>query len=74
MKHIFKKTSLSIALILSLSGSAIAESAGEYIANIGKQANIQGLERVRQILVAPPFLPKHKQKWSGKSRIIEMEV
>lgn len=74
MKHIFKKTGLSIALIFSLSGSAIAESAQGYIANIGTRANIEGLERVKQILVAPPFLPKHEQRWSGKSRIIEMEM
>ncbi|WXU00530.1 MAG: Copper-containing nitrite reductase [Catillopecten margaritatus gill symbiont] len=74
MKHIIKKIGLSTALILSLSNTAIAESAGEYIANIGKQANIQGLERVKQILVAPPFLPKHEQRWPGKSRIIEMEM
>jgi nitrite reductase (NO-forming) len=32
------------------------------------------LERVKQILVAPPFLPKHQQRYSGKPRIIEMEM
>uniref|UniRef100_UPI003F69A305 copper-containing nitrite reductase n=1 Tax=Candidatus Thiodubiliella endoseptemdiera TaxID=2738886 RepID=UPI003F69A305 len=71
---ILKKISLGAVLILTLSGIATAESAAGYIANIGVQSNIQGLERVKQILVAPPFLPKHEQKYSGKPRIIEMEM
>ncbi len=74
MKYLFKKIGLSAVLILSLSSAVIAESAKGYIANIGTQANLQGLERVKQILVAPPFLPKHQQKYSGKPRIIEMEM
>jgi nitrite reductase (NO-forming) len=69
-----KKISLSILLTFMFCASAIAESAEEYISNIGKQANLRGLERVKQTLVAPPFLPKHQQKYSGKSRIIEMEM
>lgn len=48
--------------------------AKSYIADIGVEANIQGLERVKQILVTPPFLPKHQQKYSGKPRIIEIEM
>jgi len=50
------------------------EDATSYIANVGTQANLKGLERVKQILVAPPFLPGHQQKYSGKTRIIEMEM
>lgn len=74
MKNLYQKASLGIALILSLSSAVIAESAAGYIANIGVQSNIESLERVKQTLVAPPFLPKHQQKYSGKSRIIEMEM
>ncbi len=74
MKHLFKKLSLGMVLVL-LSNVAMAESGAEsYIANIGVESNLKGLERVKQILVAPPFLPKHKQKYSGSPRIIEMEM
>ncbi len=74
MKNTFKKLGLSIALALSLSGTVVAESAAGYIANIGVQSDVAGLERVKQVLVVPPFLPKHEQKYSGKSRIIEVEM
>ncbi|SFP39808.1 dissimilatory nitrite reductase (NO-forming), copper type apoprotein [Nitrosomonas cryotolerans] len=50
------------------------EEALSYIANVGTQSNLQDLERVQQDLVAPPFLPKHQQAYSGKPRIIEMEM
>jgi hypothetical protein len=43
-------------------------------ATLVKAPPLEGLERVKQILVAPPFLPKHQQRYSGKSRIIEMEM
>ncbi len=74
MNHLIKKLVLSVVLILSLSGIAMSESAEEYIANVGTEANLAGLKRVRQILVAPPFLPKHQQQWSGKSKIVEIEM
>jgi len=48
-----QKTVLAGMLIL-LSSTAMAESAKEYIANIGVEANLHGLERVKQTLVAPP--------------------
>jgi len=71
MKQLFKKLSLSMALSLSLSNIVMAEAGAEsYIANIGVESNLRGLERVKQILVAPPFLPKHEQHYSGKPRII----
>ncbi len=74
MKHLFKKLSLGMALVL-LSNVAMAEAGAEsYIANIGVESNLKGLERVKQTLVTPPFLPKHKQKYSGSPRIIEMEM
>jgi nitrite reductase (NO-forming) len=71
--NIIKKTVLAAMLIL-LSSITMAESAKEYIVNIGVEANLHGLERVKQTLVAPPFLPKHQQQYSGKPRIIEIEM
>jgi hypothetical protein len=37
---------------------AFSESAEDYIKHIGTEANIQSLERVKQVLVVPPFLFK----------------
>ena len=68
------RVGLALCLIL-LSPSLLAnEEALSYISNIGTQANLQDLERVRQTLVTPPFLPKHQQQYSGKPRIIDMEM
>jgi nitrite reductase (NO-forming) len=71
-----KKLSVGLALYLILLSSSLLanEEALSYIANIGTHENLQGLERVKQTLVAPPFLPKHQQQYSGKPRIIEMEM
>ena len=67
------KISLLCASMLFSSSLFSGENSEPYIADIGVQSNIKGLERVKQILVVPPFLPKHQQKYSGKPRIIEME-
>ncbi|HIF17245.1 MAG TPA: nitrite reductase, copper-containing [Cycloclasticus sp.] len=65
----------ALLFLIILSPTAISnESGSSYIADIGTQANLEGLERVKQALVAPPFLPKHQQTYSGKPRIIEMEM
>jgi len=71
-----KKLKLSFILFLMLLSSLLfaGEDANSYIKNIGMESNIQGLERVKQILVKPPFLPIHQQKYSGKPRIIEIEM
>ncbi len=61
-------------MLILLSSTTMAESAKEYIVNIGVEADLYGLERVKQTLVAPPFLPKHRQQYSGKPRIIEIEM
>ncbi len=36
--------------------------------------SLEGLERVRQELVLPPFAPKHEQVAKGKARVIEVEL
>ena len=71
-----KKLKIILTLWLTLYALSLfaSEEASSYIANIGIHANIQGLERVKQNLVAPPFLPKHQQKYSGKPRIIDIEM
>ena len=71
-----KKFKLNFILCLMMLSplSFSGESAKSYIANVGTEASLQDLERVKQTLVAPPFLPKHQQQYSGKLRIIEMEM
>jgi len=44
------------------------------IDKVGTQANIAGLERVTQTLVAPPFLPEHVQVAKGAAQIVEMTM
>ncbi len=41
---------------------------------IGTQAKIDGLERVTQELVAPPFLPLHEQVATGEPRVIQIKM
>ena len=41
---------------------------------IGQQANIDGLKRVEQKLVAPPFVPKHEQVATGKPKIVQVRM
>ncbi len=40
---------------------------------IGVQADIDNLPRVKQILVSPPFVPKHEQVATGSPKIVEIE-
>jgi nitrite reductase (NO-forming) len=75
MNH-FKKLGLSIAIATSL----VAFSASSYsaealdITKVAITSQAQGLERVTQTLVAPPFLPKHDQVAKGTAQIIAMTM
>lgn len=42
--------------------------------SIGTKADIDGLPRVTQALVAPPFLPKHQQVAQGGAKIIQVKM
>lgn len=42
--------------------------------DIGNNADLSGLKRVRQQLVDPPFVPKHDQVARGKPKIVEVEM
>lgn len=42
--------------------------------DIGVNSNIDGLPRVKQDLVAPPFLPRHNQVAVGGPKIVEIEM
>lgn len=51
-----------------------AEGGGPKGYKVGQKANIKGLKKVRQNLVAPPFFPKHDQVARGKPRIIQVRM
>ncbi len=44
------------------------------IGKVGVSAKIEGLKRVTQKLVAPPFVPKHDQVVKGGPKIIEITM
>ena len=44
------------------------------LAKVASSANFFGLPRVKQTLVAPPFVPAHEQVALGGLRIIEVEM
>jgi len=79
MKPLLSKWGRSIAVATSLSIAAFMSPtlmAGEEmeVGSVAVQANIAGLERVTQTLVAPPFLPKHDQVAKGGPKIVAMTM
>jgi nitrite reductase (NO-forming) len=80
MGKIKKSLTLGLAIfsaMFSMMFSLISygnEEALSYIANVGVESDLKGFKRVKQELLAPPFVPKHQQIYSGKPRIVEMEM
>lgn len=68
--QIIKYIILNSILYLSL----LVSSDKTLVNNSKTETDTSGLEIVKQILVAPPFLPKHEQKYSGKSKIIQIQM
>lgn len=71
-----KKLGLSIAIATSLVAFS-APSFSEEALEVGKVAiasQAQGLERVTQTLVSPPFLPVHDQVAKGDPKIVAMTM
>jgi nitrite reductase (NO-forming) len=71
-----KKLGLSMAIAASLVAFSAPSFSGEEmeVGKVAVEAQIQGLERVTQTLVAPPFLPEHNQVAVGDPKIIEMTM
>jgi len=68
---IFIIISLVFLSINSLSQNADIGGLEGY--EIGVQADIDNLQRVKQILVSPPFIPDHEQVATGSPKIVEIE-
>jgi nitrite reductase (NO-forming) len=59
-------------LLYAVFASAIVMSAVP--AQADKPSKAKGLERVKQIMVKPPLLPKHRQQAKGGPKIVEVEL
>ena len=63
----------AVTILLSVSASAFAQG-GLPGFEVGQQAEVEGLPRVMQELVAPPFLPQHDQVAKGGAKIVEVTL
>jgi nitrite reductase (NO-forming) len=62
-------------LLLAFSAlSFSAESLDLNVDNTGSLSTVQELERIKQSLVTPPFLPEHTQIVQGTPKIVEMTL
>ena len=61
------------AAVVATSSTASAEEPMK-VGEIGVESDLKNLERVKQKLVAPPFLPEHDQVAKGGPKIIEVEM
>lgn len=69
MKNLKLKIAGVLLPIGFMLGSCTTTSVKEF-----KPLDISKLERIRQELVDPPFLPKHEQKVTGPARVIEVRL
>jgi nitrite reductase (NO-forming) len=78
MMNNFKILGFSIAIVTSLMAfSTLSFSAGSLDLDVEKTVSlstIQGLERIKQTLVTPPFLHEHTQEAQGTPKIVEMTL
>ena len=64
---------ISMVFLSNNSISQITDTGGLEGYEIGVQANIDNLPRVKQNLVSPPFVPDHEQVATGGPKIVEIE-
>ena len=69
----FIKSLLIVVPIVAFSTSTFAEGGLEGF-EVGVQSSVKGMDRVKQKLVAPPFLPEHDQVAKGGPKIVEIEL
>ena len=69
----FLASSLAAASAAVISGKVAAEAPMK-VAEIGVESDIKDMERVKQKLVKPPFLPEHDQVAKHPPRIVEVEL
>lgn len=69
-----KKLTFIFTLLFSASLFAYEGTGGLDGYKVGQGSQTQGLQRVEQILIAPPHIPKHVQVHSGKARVIQVRM
>lgn len=69
----FIKLLLVILPFAAFSSSVLAKGGLEGF-EVGVQSSVKGMERVKQKLVVPPFLPEHDQVAKGGPKIVEIEL
>lgn len=69
----FVKLLIVVVPIAAFSSSVLAEGGLEGF-EVGVQSSVKGIERVKQKLVVPPFLPVHDQIAEGGPKIVEIEL
>ena len=62
------------ASVVALAAANMAVAAKVMGYDVGTESKATDLQRVKQALVAPPFLPKHDQVAKGQPKIIEVEM
>lgn len=67
------KLLLIVVPFAAFSSSVLAKGGLEGF-EVGVQSSVKGMERVKQKLVAPPFLPEHSQVAKGGPKIVEIEL
>ncbi len=63
-----------LAALLVAAPAATAYTGGLEGYEVGKQSDVSGLQRIRQELVAPPFLPEHSQESPAKPRVVQIRM
>jgi nitrite reductase (NO-forming) len=53
---------------------AVLISIGAFAAQADKPSKAKGLERVQQVMVAPPMVPKHDQQAKGKPVVVQVRL
>ncbi|NQZ52837.1 MAG: nitrite reductase, copper-containing [Piscirickettsiaceae bacterium] len=76
MINVFKKVGTGVAITAALMAFSVPSMSAEAldIGKVGVAAKIEGLERVTQKLVPPPFLPEHNQVAKGGPKIVAMTM
>ncbi len=80
MKELMKRRNFLLSTIAAASAAVVTTSSAALaeetmkVGEIGVESDLKTLERVKQKLVAPPFLPKHDQVAKGGPKIIEVEM
>lgn len=80
-KHTIKKLIIGLIISMAMGANTVfavhphsTSNGGLKGYKVGIEAEIDSLPRIKQVLVAPPFLPKHNQVAVGGPKIVEIEM